>query len=262
MRHCTRLMVLSPVSSAKMTGKYDTTKWEAEQDMMKEKLQVKDTMKWVGDDGELQVKLIGGLDISFAKEDEETACATIVVIEYPSLKVVLEHSEMVQMEFPYVSGFLGFREIPHLINLVEKVCKENPEFKPDVLMVDGNGIHHPRGFGCASHLGVLCGFPTIGVAKKFLQVDGLTSDEFKQQWHDRPASTNTLPIVGKSGATWGVAARTTKDSTNPVFASVGHLISLESAMKVVLCTCKVRVPEAIRQADLISRDFLRKQGLL
>eukprot|EP01060_Flectonema_neradi_P033044 TRINITY_DN5426_c0_g1_i1.p2 TRINITY_DN5426_c0_g1~~TRINITY_DN5426_c0_g1_i1.p2 ORF type:complete len:270 (+),score=42.05 TRINITY_DN5426_c0_g1_i1:49-858(+) len=245
-----------------MTSSYDTTKWQAEQDAMKEKLVIKDTKKWVSEEGELQVKHIAGLDISFAKEDEEIACATIVVIEYPSLNIVYEHSEMVQMMYPYVSGFLGFREIPHLLKLIEKVCQQKPEYKPDILMVDGNGIHHPRGFGCASHLGVLCGFPTIGVAKKFLQVDGLTSDIFKQQWRERPDSTNMIPIVGESGTTWGAAARTTADSTNPVFISVGHLISLESAVKVTLSTCKVRVPEAIRQADLISREFLRKQGLL
>ncbi|CAM9375678.1 unnamed protein product [Ascophyllum nodosum] len=121
-----------------------------------------------------RLRLIGGVDVSFVKGSEDNACATLVVLEFPSLNVVYEASNRVTMEYPYVSGFLAFREVHHLARLIEKLRQQRPDLEPDVVFVDGNGRLHPRSAGLACHLGVIAGLRTVGLSKTFLNVDGLT----------------------------------------------------------------------------------------
>ncbi|CAM9997535.1 unnamed protein product, partial [Ectocarpus fasciculatus] len=120
------------------------------------------------------LRLVGGVDISFVKGSEENACASLVVLEFPSLQTVYEAYERVTMNHPYMSGFLAFREVDHLARLVGQLRRERPDLEPDVVFVDGNGRLHPRGAGLACHLGVVTGLRTVGLGKTFLQVDGLT----------------------------------------------------------------------------------------
>ncbi|ELR15421.1 endonuclease V protein [Acanthamoeba castellanii str. Neff] len=130
-----------------------------------------------------------------------------------------------------------------------------------VVFVDGNGVLHPRGFGLASHLGVLIGIPTIGVGKTFFHVDGLDMREVKAQAAAAcHKGGDWIPLIGQSGVEWGAAFRSTDGSSNPIYVSVGHRISLASAVLLTQASCLHRVPEPIRQADLRSREFLRKQG--
>ncbi|KAL5660948.1 hypothetical protein ACJX0J_028073, partial [Zea mays] len=143
------------------------------QDMLKSKLILEDEFAWslpsVGsglDEPEwCKLKYIGGTDISFLKEDPSTACAAVVVLNADTLEVVHEEFNVVRLQVPYIPGFLAFREAPVLLGLLEKVKINAPHFCPQLLMVDGNGLLHPRGFGLACHLGVLADIPTIGVGK-------------------------------------------------------------------------------------------------
>ncbi|KAH0915435.1 hypothetical protein HID58_029881 [Brassica napus] len=208
------------------------------------------------------LKYVGGVDISFSKDDSSVACACLVVLELPSLRVVHNELSLIRLQVPYVPGFLAFREAPVLLQILEKMRDDHHPFYPQVLMVDGNGILHPRGFGLACHLGVLAHLPTIGVGKNLHHVDGLDQSEVRQLFqHKENENEQVIKLVGKSGFTWGVGFRPTLSTLKPIYVSVGHRISLDTAVEVVKMTCMYRVPEPIRQADIRSRAYLQKHQL-
>ena len=128
-----------------------------------------------------------------------------------------------------------------------------------MLLVDGNGILHTRAFGCASHIGVVFDIPSIGVAKKTFDVDGLHKSNIKETCQKELLKEGDVAnLVGDSGKIWGAALRCTKDSINPIYISVGHRVSLDTSIKITkLCITKFRIPEPIRQADLRGREKVR-----
>eukprot|EP01104_Vermistella_antarctica_P008838 TRINITY_DN2250_c0_g1_i1.p1 TRINITY_DN2250_c0_g1~~TRINITY_DN2250_c0_g1_i1.p1 ORF type:complete len:297 (-),score=18.74 TRINITY_DN2250_c0_g1_i1:175-1065(-) len=205
-------------------------KWIKLQLDLKKKLVQKDSFEWKvpSGDGDSDLRLIGGVDISFVKGNPVDACACLVVVSYPDLEVVYTACEMVQLTEPYISTFLAFREAPFLVDLVSELRKKSPELVPQLILVDGNGVLHPRGFGLASHLGVLCGIPTIGVGKSFLFVDGVTDKSIrtlcKQKCH---AKGDYVFIVGQSGTTHG-AVRTHVESTHAKVTQAPHPLALHS----------------------------------
>lgn len=184
-------------------------------------------------------------------------------------EVVHESRAVVEMREPYIPGFLAFREVEFLLGRLEEVRRTHPRHYPQVILVDGNGTLHPRGFGLASHLGVLADIPCVGVGKKLYHVDGLKKGpEHKQKIQTRLRRRGDyFHLVGESGRTWGAvretcserAVRTSDGATNPVYVSVGHKISLETAVRLVLACSLKRIPEPVRQADLLSRKYLRKE---
>ncbi|ESR63307.1 endonuclease v [Citrus sinensis] len=197
--------------------------------------------------------------MSFSKEDPSIACGCIVVLDLQTLQIVYEDYSLLRLQVPYVPGFLAFREAPVLLSLLDNMKKRANHFYPQVLMVDGNGLLHPRGFGLASHIGVLANLTTIGVGKNLHHVDGLTHSGVRQLLDAKENNNeDIIPLMGGSGSTWGVAMRSTPDTLKPIFISVGHCISLDTAVMIVKMTCKYRVPEPIRQADIRSRDYLQK----
>lgn len=242
--------------------------WTEEQDQLKKKLITHDDFPWkLPSSTELPhgpetLKYVGGVDISFSKDDSSVACACLVVLELPSLRVVHNELSLLRLQVPYVPGFLAFREAPVVLHILEKMRDEEHPFFPQVLMVDGNGILHPRGFGLACHLGVLAHIPTIGVGKNLHHVDGLDHSEVRRLFQLKEnEDEQVIKLVGDSGFTWGVGFRPTLSSLKPIYVSVGHRISLDSAVEVVNMTCKYRVPEPIRQADIRSRAYLQKHQL-
>jgi len=236
--------------------------WEQEQVELKKQLILTDDFSWTTQPNQPNtLKYIGGVDISFVKGNEVDACASLVVLRYPDLEVIYEKCEMVKLTLPYISTFLAFREVAFLVKLIEELKSTKPEILPQVIMVDGNGYLHPRGFGVGCHLGVLTGIPTIGIGKTLLFVDGLGIKQVKKMFREQCKNAGDFcPLIGQSGICWGAAFKSTVDSTNPIFVSVGHKISLETAMTLSKITCNFRVPEPVRQADLRSRKYLRKHG--
>lgn len=235
--------------------------WMREQEVLRGKLSEKDEgdFRLPGAAGDAPpLTLVGGVDISFVKGDAITACASLVVVRLPELEVVYEAFKMVRLTMPYISGFLAFRECSFLVDLIEEVRRERPEVAPQLVMVDGNGVLHPRRLGLACQLGIEANIPTIGVGKKFLHVDGLTKDKVKAlaAEHNKVAG-DAVHLVGDSGQTWGAAYKSTGKSKNPIFVSVGHRVSLSTAVAVMTLVSRHRVPEPVRQADLRSRDYLR-----
>ncbi|XP_062098476.1 uncharacterized protein LOC133804325 isoform X3 [Humulus lupulus] len=191
--------------------------WKDAQDSLKNKLIAEDNFSWKipmsrprrslsmeeGVGGFLEY--VGGVDISFSKKDSSVACGILVVLDLHSLKVVYEDFSVVTLDVPYVPGFLAFREAPVLLDLLEKMkyCA-NPLY-PQLLMIDGNGVLHPRGFGLGCHLGVLANIPTIGVGKNLHHVDGLTLSGVKELLKERENNGGDFfTLTGDSGRTWGV----------------------------------------------------------
>uniref|UniRef100_A0A7S4BU46 Endonuclease V n=1 Tax=Chrysotila carterae TaxID=13221 RepID=A0A7S4BU46_CHRCT len=208
------------------------------------------------------IELVGGVDLSFIKGSDTDACAALVVLRLPTLEVVYESYKRVELRAPYIPGFLAFREVYCLADLLEDLYANMPELMPDAILVDGNGRLHPNRFGLACHLGVLCGVPTVGVGKSLHYVDGLTRERLRAVADAECATVGAHGmLVGDSGAVWGTVLRTTSPAAGefkPVVVSVGHGLSLESATALVRACCKHRVPEPIRQADLRSRAWLRR----
>eukprot|EP01029_Cantina_marsupialis_P015632 TRINITY_DN3433_c0_g1_i1.p1 TRINITY_DN3433_c0_g1~~TRINITY_DN3433_c0_g1_i1.p1 ORF type:complete len:252 (+),score=81.35 TRINITY_DN3433_c0_g1_i1:117-872(+) len=224
--------------------------WEGIQETLKERLSQSNK---IGLDLD-SIRYVGGVDISFIKGDPVNACACFVVLTYPELKVVTKRMRMIKLTAPYIAGFLAFREVDFLVELIKEHCEEMPEMIPDLIMVDGNGVLHTRGFGLASHLGVLVDIPTIGIGKTLLNVDGLN----KEIVLGRIAETegDITELVGESGRIWGAAFVKKK---KPLYISVGHLVSLPFAIEFTKLVSNFRIPEPVRQADLLSRDYVRQQ---
>ena len=138
--------------------------------------------------------------------------------------------------------------------------KENkPDLWPELLLVDGNGVLHTRGFGCASHVGVVFDIPSIGVGKTVFAVDGLSQRGVKDLSEaNLKKGGDIVKLEGDSGRVWGAALRATDDAKNPLIVSIGHRVSLETSLACTqACINKFKIPEPIRQADLRSREKVK-----
>ncbi|NXL98672.1 ENDOV Endonuclease, partial [Tyrannus savana] len=172
------------------------------------------------------------------------------------LQVLYEDCRMVALTAPYVAGFLAFREVPFLVEAVQRLQQEQPRLRPQVCRVSFGSLL--AGFGVACHLGVLTDLPCVGVAKNLLQVDGLVRDELhREQIRSLQRSGDTFPLTGTSGRVLGMVS-IYPNSCKPLYVSVGHRVSLDTAVRLVGSCCRYRVPEPIRQADIRSREYIRK----
>ncbi|XP_077380985.1 endonuclease V-like isoform X4 [Festucalex cinctus] len=232
--------------------------WESEQACLREQVVEEDTEDWQKSSDFSGLERVAGLDLSFIKGDDVNACSQLVVLSYPDLEVLYEDSQMVTLTAPYMAGFLAFRETPFLLEALQRLEREKPALVPQVLFVDGNGLFHYREFGLACHVGVLSGLPCVGVAKNLLQVQGVyKNEEHQSQISALQKGGDSFPLRATSGKVLGKALRSSDKSTKPVYVSVGHKISLDTAVHLTHCCCRFRVPEPIRQADYRSREYLR-----
>ncbi|XP_055763330.1 endonuclease V-like isoform X1 [Salvelinus fontinalis] len=233
-------------------------KWESEQASLRQQVVEEDTEDWQRCPDFTGLERVGGVDLSFIKGDDINACAQLVVLSYPDLELLYEDSQMVTLTAPYISGFLAFRETPYLLEALQRLETTQPSLLPQVVLVDGNGLFHYREFGLACHLGVLSGLPCIGVAKNLLQVQGVEkNEEHQSQIASLQKGGESFPLTSDSGKVLGKALRSSDSSTKPVYVSVGHKISLDTALRLTHSCCRYRVPEPIRQADMRSREYLR-----
>ena len=202
------------------------------------------------------VRYIAGLDISFHKKDDSIACAYITIYDVIDKQIVYEDYKMCSFTVPYVSGFLGFREVPEYIELLNKLKLNNPKYYPDVLMIDGFGILHYRGFGSASQIGFDVDVPCIGVAKTLLMIDNLDEREIKIKFRNQCKKVGEfIELIGSTRQVYGAALRTSLQVENPIYVSIGHKISLESAIKLVNDVSIYRIPEPLRNSDIKSKLY-------
>lgn len=219
-----------------------------------ERFQIEHSAKVIKEDtfDKASIKYIGGLDISFNKKDPNHGCAYLTVVDYITGKIVYEDHELTTMNIPYVSGFLGFREIEHYRPILERVKKT--EFYPDIILVDGLGILHHRSFGSASHIGYVFDIPTIGIGKTLLCMDGMYEKKIKREMKEK--GIKELKLIGDSGKEYGYAVVYGKDAINPIFVSIGHKISIETSLEIMRKMCVYRIPEPVRNSDIRSKLYL------
>ena len=194
--------------------------------------------------GDVNPKFIAGVDLSFPDPDG-FALGCAVVLKFPELSLVEVKTERMRVSFPYIPGLLSFRESPVVIRALEKL-----EVEPDLIMVDGQGLAHPRRFGIACHIGLLFEKPTIGCAKSLLcgKHEEVPEEEGSFSW-----IWDQDEIIG--------AVLRTRRGRNPVYVSIGHKISLECAIKWVLrCVRGHRIPEPLRLSHLGSKGRIKDTG--
>src|SRR5213080_27706 len=187
-----------------------------------------------------EVRRVAGVDMAI-NEEKGMARAAVVLLSYPELEILERHvyEEPVRME--YIPGLLSFREVPCIMGAFDRLQEQ-----PDLVMVDGQGIAHPRYLGIASHLGLWLDLPTIGCAKSILR------GHYDEKALGEEAGAR-VPLIYK-GEQVGAVVRT-RSHVKPMIISLGHRISLETSVQYVLACCKgYRLPEPTRQADKLSKD--------
>jgi len=191
------------------------------------------------------VRTVAGVDVSqFGRDPEGKIFAAVVVMDAETLETLEIGTALRVAPLPYVPGYLGFREVPALLAAFAQLSA-----LPDLVLVDGHGIAHPRGLGIAAHLGVILDRPALGCAKSILV--GRPEGELGE------ARGEHVPLVWK-GRMLGTVLRT-KRRVQPVYVSVGHRIGQEAAMDWVLrLATRYRLPEPTRRAHDAANEFRRR----
>lgn len=183
-----------------------------------------------------QIRHVAGVDVGFEESGRVTRAA-VVVLGYPDLQPVDRAVARLPTRFPYVPGLLSFRELPAVLAAIEGL-----NVRPDVYLCDGQGLAHPRRFGIACHLGVLLDAPSIGVAKTRLTGSHAEPPQEKGGW---------TPLMDGEEVIGAVLR--TRTAVKPLYVSIGHRVSLASAVRLVLaCTRRYRLPETTRYAHRLA----------
>lgn len=187
-----------------------------------------------------EVRRVAGVDMAI-NEHNEMARAAVVLLSYPELEVQEQHVYEEPVRMPYIPGLLSFREIPCILGAFAQLKEQ-----PDLVMVDGQGIAHPRRLGIAAHLGLWLDLPTIGCAKSILR------GHYAEKALGEEAGA-WVPLIYK-GETIGAAVRT-RTRVKPMIISAGYRISLQTSISYVLaCSKGYKLPEPTRLADKLSKD--------
>lgn len=184
------------------------------------------------------IKTVAGVDVGF-EQDYRITRAAVAVLSFPDLQCLEYRIARVPTNFPYVPGYLSFREIPAVLPALEQLSIE-----PEVLLCDGQGIAHPRRLGIASHLGVITGIPCIGVAKT----------RFIGEYEEPGEQKGQYSLLYDQGEVIGAVLRT-RSGVKPLYVSPGHKVDLKTTIQLVMaCVSRYRLPETTRWADRIASD--------
>lgn len=183
-----------------------------------------------------EIRRVAGVDVGF-EDQGRTVRAAVAVLAFPSLAPLEQAIARRTTRFPYIPGLLSFRELPGVLSALERLGQP-----PDLLLCDGQGYAHPRRFGIACHLGVLTGLPSIGVGKTRLLGRHVEPGPAKGDWAPLRDGGETIGAVLRSRA-----------GVKPIFVSIGHRISLETAIRLTLdCTTRYKLPETTRAAHRLA----------
>lgn len=184
-----------------------------------------------------EIHHVAGVDVGFEGEDNQIARAAVVVLDFPKLEPVDNAIARLPVTFPYIPGLLAFREAPVILRALEQV-----KTTPDVIIVDGHGLAHPRRNGIACTIGVVLNWCTIGCAKSILTGHAAEPENVVGAW---------TPITSRSEVI-GAAVRT-RVGVAPVYVSIGNRVTLERAIEIVLqCCTRYRLPETTRYAHKVA----------
>lgn len=187
---------------------------------------------------------VGGVDVSY---HGDVAVAAYCRVAWPSGQRLWDTTAVLPVRFPYITGYLSFRELPALLAVVEKA--EQAGQLAQVIAVDGSGLLHPRGLGIASHLGAMLDRPVVGVTKTLLCGEVDVTDL-------APGESRFIVYEGRIA---GAVLRSRRGHARPVFLSVGHRMDAQSALRVIAPLFAAhRLPEPIYWADRISRSLARR----
>ncbi|MCG7897167.1 MAG: deoxyribonuclease V [Candidatus Thiodiazotropha weberae] len=179
-----------------------------------------------------QPRRIAGVDVGFEQSGKVTRAA-IAILDFPSLQLIDQAIARIPTQFPYIPGLLSFREVPAILQAIDKLS-----CVPELLLCDGQGLAHPRRFGLACHLGLLTDIPSIGVAKTRLIGKHEQLPEEKGSW---------VPLMDRDEIIGAVLR--SRSGMKPIYVSIGHRISLDSALNYVLAaTTRYKLPETTRAA--------------
>jgi deoxyribonuclease V len=187
-----------------------------------------------------KIRTVAGVDVSYI---DDVGVGAVAVLDYDSLKLLESEVAICQVSVPYIPTLLSFREIPPAMAAIKKL-----KIQPDIFLVDAQGFAHPYRCGFASHLGLILGKPTVGAAKSKLIGTPLEKDG------------ETLLV--EKGEVIGAMVTTQKD-TKPIYVSIGHMITLATAIKIVKHCAKSRIPEPLLQAHKLAtkeRNRLASEG--
>ena len=192
------------------------------------------------------VNVVVGADVSYTRGDSRLFAGG-VVMKVPEMEILETRSVSLDVKFPYIPGYLSFREVPPLLQAFRDL-----RAKPDALICDGAGLAHPRFFGLACHLGMILNIPSFGCAKTYLV------GEYKEPANRRWSATK----LKHGGRDVGLVVRT-REAVKPVYLSPGHLIDAEGSLAVLKkCVGRYRLAEPVRKAhDLVNderRDFFSR----
>jgi deoxyribonuclease V len=183
-----------------------------------------------------KINTVAAADVGFP--NKHTVLAAVVVLSFPDLEVIERSISTQDVTFPYVPGYLSFREVPGLLSALESIRQT-----PDVLLCDAQGIAHQRRMGLAAHVGLLVDTPVLGCAKSVL------FGTFSPPGERRGSYSY---MFDKDGEVIGAAVRT-RDRVKPVYVSIGNRIDLETAIDVVMrCSTRYRIPRPLRLAHQLS----------
>ena len=193
------------------------------------------------EDGFKEIESVGGVDVAYHNDKAFAAC---VVMDADGTSIIEERRLSGEVFFPYVSTYLSYRELP----MVKKVYGNLKE-KPTILMVDGNGILHPRRIGIASHAGIELNVPTVGVAKRLLM----------GKLGKVPEKIGDFGSILHNGSVLGMALKSSK-SDKYVYISPGHKVSMRTSLELSKKLCFHRVPEPIRRAHRMAAELKRERS--
>lgn len=183
-----------------------------------------------------RITRVAGVDIGIDRKSDR-ARAAAAVLSFPGCEVLDHVVVKRRISFPYVPGYLSFREVPPIMAALEKLT-----VSPDLIICDGQGIAHPRRFGLACHLGVLMDLPTIGAAKSRLIGTHAEPGRDKGQWCELKDKDEIIGAVVR-----------TRTGVRPLFVSIGHRVGLPAAVRIVLqCCTRYRLPETTRAAHRLA----------
>ena len=187
---------------------------------------------------------IAGVDLAYWKEDVEKAVCCIVVLDYTTGEIVEEVHSVGEINFPYIPGYLAFRELPLVME-----CTEKLNVKPDLYVFDGNGYLHPRHMGIATHASFFLNKPTIGVAKSYYKIK---DTDFVMPENEKGSFTDIII----NGEIYGRVLRTCKN-VKPIFISVGNYIDLATSTIVInkLVRKDSHIPMPTRYADIATHKM-------
>jgi len=196
--------------------------------------QIKLSKKVSLQDGFKKIDTVAGIDIAYPKNEFEEACGACVIMDYKTKDIIEKKTIFWETNFPYISTYLSYRELPIIWELVNILKSE-----PTIFMFDGNGILHPYGIGLATQAGINLNKPSIGVAKRLLYGDIKGN------------------IVKINGVKKGITFYSSEKIKRPVYVSPGHQISFESTLKIVKNLSKFKIPEPLRQAHILAKKTIK-----